>query len=174
MTLTEEDPEVFDIVHTWLYTHQLTQSNNGRDLVCSFSQLADVFVLADKLEMLPLCNMAIDKLKRKERLPSANIIIKTYATTPPNSVIRKLFVALITFSPENWRYYALVRRKEFVKCPDFLFDVSMALEKQITQRPARVKDALFLKEPCSFHQHAEGEHDCLGAIVPRSGETQEQ
>ena len=166
MTLTEEDPEIFDIVHTWLYTHQLTQSNNGQDVGCSFSQIAEVFVLADKLEMPTLCNMAIDKLKHKEKLPSAKTIIRTYATTPENAIIRKLLVALFTFSSINWRNLAPKFRTTFVKCPDFLFDVSMALEKKITHRPASIRDAPFLKDPCSFHRHAEGEKDCSGKIVP--------
>lgn len=33
----------------------------------------------------------------------------------------------------------------------------MALEKQITQMPASIKDAPFLRDPRSFHQHAEVE-----------------
>ena len=176
VTLTEEDPEIFDIVHTWLYTNQLTQSKDGQDVECSFEQCRDVFVLADRLVMPLLCNMAIDWLKdfylHEDVLPSAAVIIGTYAITPENSVIRKLLVALITFAPTNWRHFSLVRRKEYVKCPDFLLDVSIALEKQITHRPAKVKDAPFFKEPCSFHHHAEGEKDCSGKIVPRSGETQ--
>ena len=178
MTLTEEDPNLFDIVHTWLYTKQLTQSKDGQDVECSSVQLRNIFALADRLVMPLLCNMAIDGLKNfylhNTKVPSTATIIETYATTPEHSVLRKLLVATITFAPHNWQYRALKRRKEFVKCPDFLFDVAMALEKQITHRPASVKDAPVLKDPCSFHQHAEGEKDCSGKIVPRSGKTQGQ
>lgn len=79
-----------------------------------------------------------------------------------------------TFVPQTWRYLAPEFREEFVKCPDFLFDVSMALEKQITHRPTSTRDGPFLKDFCSFHQHAEGEKDCLGKIVPRSQKPQGQ
>ena len=103
MTLTEEDPDLFDIVHTWLYTNQLTQSKDGQDIVCSYSQIWDLFVLADKLDMPSLCNMAIDILKdaflQTKRIPRTSIVIKTYAITSEFSNLRKLLVAIITCAP---------------------------------------------------------------------------
>ena len=107
-------------------------------------------------------------------IPDAQSIVRIYAITPQNSVLRNLFVAIVAFVPQTWRSLGLEDREFLVQCPDFLFDVSMALKKRITNGPASIKDAPFLKDPCLFHQHAEGEKDCSGKIVPRRGETQEQ
>ena len=169
--LVEEEPEIFDIAHSWLYTNELTRSEGGEDVPCLKIQLADLFVLADKLDMPLLCNKAIDVLKstflETNVVPGVPLIEIAYTKTPKNSPLRKLFVATITFSPRSWANLATKRRETYLEYPEFLFDVSVALQKQITQRPASIADAPFLKDN-SFHQRAEGEKDCSGTVVPPS------
>lgn len=166
--LVEEDPGIFDIAHVWLYTNELTRSEGGKDVPCSYVQLTDLFVLADKLDMPSLCNKAIDVLKSNlledKCVPSPGVIGIAYTKTPENSPLRKLFVAAITCRSTNWLIYAPKNREKYLKYPEFLFDASLALQKQITQSQG-FADAPFWIE-CSFHQHAEGEKDCSEAVVP--------
>lgn len=162
--LVEEDPDIFDIMHVWFYTNELTRSEGGKDVPCSNLQLAELFVLADKLDMPTLCNKTIDGLKStflKNKVPGVALIAIAYTKTPENSPLRKLFVAAMTFISKHWLQFATNYREY----PDFVFDISLALQKQIPPVPASLADAPFLKD-CSFHQHAEGEKDCSGVLVP--------
>lgn len=105
MELAEEDPEIFDIAHAWLYTTKLTQSKDGEDIGCWPGQLGDLFNLADRLGMPSLCNNAIDDLRscfwKSRSVPSSNIITNAYANTLENSVLRKLFVGMMTCNHER-------------------------------------------------------------------------
>lgn len=62
VSLPEEYPETFDIVHTWLKANELTQSEDGEDIDCTSLQLVNVFIFADKYDMPELRNEAIDGL----------------------------------------------------------------------------------------------------------------
>lgn len=173
--LVEEEPEIFDIAHAWLYTNELTWSEGGKDVPCLVRQLSDLFVLADKLDMPLLCNKAIDGLKSKfletEYMPSVTLINTAYTKTPESSPLRKLYVAVMTFDDRQWLVRATKHREGFLKYPEFLIDIAGALQKQITRRPTSLANAPFLKD-CSFHQHAEGEKDCSGKVVPPTSNDQ--
>ena len=162
MELVEEEPDIFDIAHAWLYTSELTWSKDGEDVPCNYIQLADLFVLADKVDMPSLCNKAIDGLKsiilEGKSVPGATLVNIAYTKTPENSPLRKHCVAAITFRSKNWCAKASKDREKYLAYPEFLFDVSLALQKQITQMPASIADAPFLKDN-SFHQPAEDERD---------------
>ena len=145
----------------------LTRSEGGKDVPCYSKQLAELFVLGDKLDMPLLCNKAIDNLKsyflEVYRTPGVTLIDIAYTKTPENSPLRKLFVATITFNPGQWAQLAAEHREEYLKYPEFLFDISVALQKQITQK-RRFAEAPFFKDN-SFHQDVEGEKDCSGTVT---------
>lgn len=172
--LTEEEPEIFDIAHSWLYTNELTWSEGGKDVPCSCMQLTDLFVLADKLDMPLLCNKAIDTLKSKflkaACTPRVTLIDIAYTKTPENSPLRKFFVAMKTFNAKDWASAVTNNREEYLKYPEFLFDVSLALQKKITMS-ASIAEAPFLKDN-SFHQDADGEKDCSRTVVPPTSNNQ--
>ena len=58
--LADDKPEIFDIIHMWLYTGTLSVAYKEEDYDLNSTQCLDAHVLADRLGMLEACDAAID------------------------------------------------------------------------------------------------------------------
>ena len=63
--MSDEDPEIYDIVNTWLYSKGLTVNKEGLDQECDVHELVELFVFGDKYDMSKLRNNVIDRVIRR-------------------------------------------------------------------------------------------------------------
>ncbi|KAF6229641.1 hypothetical protein HO173_011496 [Letharia columbiana] len=174
VVLPKESSRNFEIMHTWLYTNELTQTVGGKDAACGPDQLADAFIFGDKYDMPLLRNKAIDVIASNYSSPVVVVgcIAHAYANTTAGSPLRRLLAAMFTAKPTLWIWVAGKATETFLECPEFLFDVAMELAKSGNNAQTKgmnLNDAPFKKDLCAFHEHAEGEKDCSGTIVSLPG-----
>lgn len=56
INLPKELPRTFEIVHTWLYTGQLTRAMGTEDVECTPNHNIELYIFGDKHAMTNLCN----------------------------------------------------------------------------------------------------------------------
>ena len=64
VNLPEELPRTFEIVHTWLYTGELTRAIGTEDVECTPNHNIELYVFGDKYTMPKLWTKAMDQLLR--------------------------------------------------------------------------------------------------------------
>lgn len=62
MELLNDDPVLFEIFKTWLYSKKLVKDCDGDEVICSASDLVRLHVLADLRGISQLKNAVIDEL----------------------------------------------------------------------------------------------------------------
>ena len=169
--LPDDDPEVFDIVHIWLHIGLLTQSVNGQDIECTSRQLIDVFIFGDKYGMPELQNAAINCII--EWVVNNTLLTPhfahAYAHTTENSPLRRLLVAVYTYSPSRWAKIAREQSQVLSACPEFVMDVAIALADGAFRRNLNLAEPPpFWYRPCDYHDHGEGVEDCSGFELRRN------
>ena len=101
VNLPEELPRTFEIVHTWLYTGELTRAIGTEDVECTPNHNIELYVFSDKYTMPKLCIKAMDQLLRdyEEKGVVETNMAFVYRKTVGGSPLRRLFVAIITCVP---------------------------------------------------------------------------
>ena len=156
VTLSEEDPAIFEIVHNWLYTARLEQPLDGEDQACSFQQLVKVYLFADKFQSEALRITAIDQLilriaAEKRYLPDPAYV---YAHTTARSPLRNLLVATFAQDPSSLAKLLQAHPEFFLECPESLTDIVVAMvARKGALDTLTMSKAPFVWDFCAFHNH---------------------
>ena len=151
--LAEDDPEIFDIIHVWLYTNQITVPSRGNDVAPHGLKLLDAYVLADKLNITRACDASIDLFSVaaiKFEIISSNLLALIYERTRPNDRLRQLMIAMIL---QNYQYnieeITLRNPEVWSGCPSLLMDLLLGMKDKCAT-PPRGLHPLSL---CDYHCH---------------------
>ena len=129
VNLPEERPRTFEIVHTWLYTGELTRAIGTEDVECTPNHNIELYVFGDKYAMPELCNKAMDQLIRyyeKKGVVETNMAF-VYRKIVDGSPLWRLFVAIITCVPARSEVFMQKYAEPFWEYPQCLMDVNKAL-----------------------------------------------
>ena len=154
--LPTEDPDVFGIVHIWLYTSQLAQPAEGKDGPCSFLHLINVYIFGDKFHSEALRIDAIDQLilrvaEEKQYIPNPAFV---YENTAVNSPLRKLLVDTYAHDLPSLAQLLESHPDHFQDCPEALKDIVIALaQRDNSEDPLIMSKASFVLYCCTYHQH---------------------
>ena len=127
MDLVEEDAVVFDRISNWLYTGKLN--------ICVdkayYTRYGEVYATAEKYGMVNLKNYLIGHLIRRAKygrtVPPTDVVKYVYSTTPSNSPLRKLFIALYIWYMDKELWASMVSSASLSEVPDFAADLAIAL-----------------------------------------------
>ena len=127
MDLVEDDAIVFDRICNWLYTGKLN--------ICVdkayYTRYGEVYATAEKYSMVNLKNYLVGHLVRRARygrtIPPIDVVKYVYSTTPLNSPLRKLFIALYIWYMDKELWASMVSSASLSEVPDFAADLAIAL-----------------------------------------------
>ena len=159
MELPEENPSIFENVHTWLYTKEIKSITNGEDVPCNVNRLVELFIFGDKMGMPTFCNETIDLLIHafeKENQVVAFFLARAWENTSAGSPLRKLLVATYVQHTNDLESFHAEFFPPMLACPDFLLDLAKAYSARRGDPPKK----RHIADPCQYHQHAEGEKRC--------------
>ncbi|KAI9720198.1 MAG: hypothetical protein M1812_003016 [Candelaria pacifica] len=156
MYLPKDDPVPFEIVVTWLYRQSIDEIPTTGDVeaYASLEQTVDLYILADKLCINTLKNMAMDRLQRG--LLSGNRIIdtectKVYKSTLADSPLRRFVARLTAWDLQgHWN----TKLSEYVNEEadlDFAKDIIELLRNRSSIPDPRNPSK------CEYHEHTDGE-----------------
>ncbi|KAL9126252.1 MAG: hypothetical protein Q9217_004665 [Psora testacea] len=161
ISLADENPTIFDIVYTWLYTGKLTYCKEGKDVQCLDAHYVNLYIFGDKYDMPRLCNEAVNGIiHRYERYNAIyNNPKHVYHHTPPASPLRRVMVAIYVKHPTSMMDVYDRFSDDMAACPEFLLDVIKALSLRYEKgfKPAKVGKAREIMDRCQFHRHGDGE-----------------
>ncbi|KAI9684970.1 MAG: hypothetical protein M1820_010862 [Bogoriella megaspora] len=167
--LPEDDPNIFALFVQWMFTGEYNKTDSSGPLFPCVILAVDVYILADKLDVPPLKDRAIDHIElicSKApwfSLTYHSIIDKIYGNTPEGSPLRRLAVSqqinnsMKGGSEPKWLREGSPRPGSPVS--DFYFD--LACEKfRLTLRKMRLGDdqSIPTAGPCEFHVHGKEEY----------------
>lgn len=164
MELPNDDPAIFDIFKTWLYSKTLVKDRDGDEVPCSVSELVRLYVLAD-LRGVPRLNNAaihglIDLQNRRQAVPVTEIPY-VYENTPPSSPLRTLFVDFVCWSSTLDAQNAFQEKWLPYYTAAFLVDLVIAVGQLHCTISARHSfSAPYSVDACSYHEHAVGDEYC--------------
>ncbi|KAL9639760.1 MAG: hypothetical protein Q9164_000731 [Protoblastenia rupestris] len=159
IALPEENPEVFDIIYTWLYTGKLTHpTSTNKDAPCVAAHFVNLFIFGDKYTMPRLCNEAINGIIHRYEHHNAiyHNLPNVYNNTLEGSALRRVMVAIYVNQPVAMAEFYARFKGNLGACSEFLIDVIKALSEGYDKfsKPGKVK-ARYITDRCRFHQHAE-------------------
>lgn len=186
--LKDDNPDTFEIYQHWLYfgTVPTRDDESGKTADAEYLQLAEAYVLGDKLRDGNFKDAIIDAMLHKSRskfsdgtsvvtsfFPGEHVVRHIYDNTPKSSEARHLLVYFyVEHGNERWLNDAA--QEEFPK--EFLMDLAIALfERQNKPTPATPTAE---SNTCKYHQHGSGpcykdrfNYDPVVATVKRLGST---
>ncbi|EEP81268.1 conserved hypothetical protein [Uncinocarpus reesii 1704] len=137
VSLPEDDPDTFERFLQWLYSGRYILSGIGSDEEVDerYLQLAQLYTLADKLEVPPLKHEIIDELfmmkRNPDKPPQTEVIAYVYENTGERSPLRKLMVAWLVWHVD-FRWYSTPNATNFLsQCPEFAADLAVALAQRL-------------------------------------------
>jgi len=135
MTLPEDDVETVARFVQWLYgqDYELAPNTDVPNTAKRYMQLAELYVLADKYDVIGLHNQIIDKLfemKAKAISPPGHLLVMfVYQNTSERSSFRKLLVAHYALHIElDW--YFEDQTKKLTAMPEFSADLVQAFARR--------------------------------------------
>lgn len=163
--LKDDKPDTFEIYQHWLYSGTVsTRDDSGEPDDPEYLQLAEAYVLGDKLGDGDFKDVIIDAILHKSRLkvsggaffrrfsfPGAQIIQYIYDNTPKSSEARNL---LVYFWAENGNGQWFNDETQELLPKEFLMDLAV----ELFERQARGTLATSMAESntCKYHQHGPG------------------
>ena len=122
--LEEENPAVFDLFVTWLYTQRLLPSNTS-PMDINWRLLAELYVFADRRRSPRFANAVTDILAAKAlggKIPAYSTIEWIWENTSPEATLRRLMVDLFA-SLVNLDFYLNRKNHQDVLPLDFVCEV---------------------------------------------------
>ena len=128
MDLVEDDAAAFDQIFNWLYHENL---NSGVDKVCPPLRICQIYATAEKYGMVNLKNHIVGRIMRTAKneriIPHLDVVKYVYSTTPSNSPLRRLFVALYIWHVDKKYWASRVTSASLSEIPDFAADLAIVL-----------------------------------------------
>ena len=154
--LPEDRIELFDLFVKWVYSQNLEKVlADVADVALPFwTALIDLYVLADRLQVLTLKNAILDRMlckahgalrdsRGRDKFPSNADICHAYENTPPTSPITTFLAELFAL-----RRDFTIEKDEVPK--DYLYDLALGLR---LRWDCRYGLPPLMKEPCRYHEH---------------------
>ncbi|MCJ1246072.1 hypothetical protein MMC30_003276 [Trapelia coarctata] len=98
VVLESDDPRVFEVFTSWLYTRKLCYTYQDILTHCNSHRLTELYVFGDRYDIPMLRNDAIDALvenwKVRSDMPFSSFR-RVYDATPPNNPLRRLLVDMV-------------------------------------------------------------------------------
>ncbi|CAD0088398.1 unnamed protein product, partial [Aureobasidium mustum] len=157
ISLADERVDVFDVVHQFIYTRQLSDE---ADASIDWKLLVRVWIFGDKHLMPCLQNVAVDMLMRTHEelngIP-CRLLKMIYKNTVSNSPLRKLMVDLTAYKVLNMDEFMRENDEErfwpYEALTDLVKTMGAKTKEDIGVR--RLPEAK--RHKCYYHIHAEGE-----------------
>ncbi len=159
MYLPEDCAETFDLFVSWLYRRDLgciPKSLGTTEATNRIYRFRRLYVLADKLCINTLKNIALDYLQRlyltANLVPGSDNAYDSYKSTLAGSPLRRFTAQALAWVVRNHSWAETERNREALKVdPDLAIDVIELL-----------KDVSPIPDPrnpsgCKYHDHADGE-----------------
>ena len=125
--MAEDDPLVFDRISNWLYTGKVGLNSDKT----YYERYVKVYAIAEKYGMVNLKNYLVGRLISRATygwtIPPMDVVKYVYSTTPSNSPLRKLFVALYVWYMNKEFWASMVSSASLREVPDFAVDFALAL-----------------------------------------------
>jgi len=135
MTLPEDDVETVARFVQWLYgqDYELAPNTDVPNTAKRYMQLAELYVFADKYDIMRLHHQIIDKLfEMKARAispPQLPLVMFVYQNTTAGASFRKLLVAYHVFHI-NMDWYLEDHSKNLTAMPEFSADLALAFARR--------------------------------------------
>ncbi|EER25635.1 hypothetical protein D8B26_000046 [Coccidioides posadasii str. Silveira] len=136
ITLPEDDPDTFERFLQWVYSGTYVLSGIGSDEEVDerYMQLAQLYVLADKLEVPALKHNIINEMFLMKlspgKPPQVDVISYVYENTRVRSPLRQLIVAWLVWHVD-FEWYKTANAMNFLpQCPEFAADLAVALARR--------------------------------------------
>ena len=163
--LLEETPSIFDVVHTWLYSLEITQIVNEKDVPCTAAQHLALCIFDDKYDMPLLFNDTIDLIityyEDKSQPLERKHVPYIYDNTVQDSPLRKLIVAMFHCGTQVLIDSLEKKREFYTECPEFMFDLTMDLLCSKVEGKDGLWKAPCYKDRCQYHRHGYSDDECV-------------
>lgn len=168
VTLQEDNPKVFGVFVSWLYTGKLENTVDEIPTPCGSNRLAELYIFADRYDVPILRNDAIDALvKNRQEIPHIPILSfrMVYDATPPKDPLRRLLVDMVALTT-NIRQSVVAYRESYPA--EMLLDILVVSSERIDallsgsgngRRPWKPTKSSICS---SYHTHEEGWTGCKG------------
>lgn len=155
ITLSEDDPEIFELFVNFIY-HQQLKSDIEPNSHPDFPQLISLYILADKLQVAKLKNAVMDALhaKRDEGhiAPSPILVKEAYKNTTEGSLLRKYLVDIWAYTAVSIVHGIWESIENY--SGEFLFDLAKLQTERLHQ--SFPTTAPWKRSMCAYHEHITG------------------
>jgi len=175
VTLEEEEPEIFAIYVHWLYRGSLPERPDGMERDESdkeWCQLAEAYVLGDRLQDGDLADTVIDAIiekpktpdsERRASLPPKKVVQYIYENTTTSSQTRRMLVDIYAYNgPGKW-FFLPAKEEELPS--DFLYSLNATILglDGTEDRPKTTGNPTYKPSTCEYHQHGPDPKLCYKA-----------
>ena len=163
ITLTKEDPGVFELLICWLYRGRFEAASTANQIMSheEATLFMTLYLKASSWEMQEMQNAVMDRLRAGRAgiyaMLTPTLMNKVYDSTGPQSPLRSYVVDSFIHTTikwdEDWRE-SLIRARTEDGNQAFVLDCNKALFRLYAKSKIRDPDK---KIGCFYHKHMEGE-----------------
>lgn len=162
MSLSDTDPDTFQLYLHWLYFRILPIKSNAPGNIgnMEYLQLAKAYVLGDLLQDVDFNDAVIDTMIEKSCTPTTDgkrwypavsVVACIYNNTPASSEARRLLIDMfVNFGHGGWLPKAEEMEKTENVPKEFLLDLAAALLDRRLCNHYKLKDK---DDDCKYHRH---------------------